>query len=95
MIYGLPARESRTDGRLHFHFFIIFLYKNTYTYMIYYNIVRLSVQSAIQCYNISITGQHRPYMIYIIYGKERLFNDLFLHVGNFFGVFYFFYGVCV
>jgi len=22
MIYGLPARESRTDGRLHFHFFL-------------------------------------------------------------------------
>lgn len=39
MIYGLPARESRTDGRLHFHFFIIFLYKNTYYIHIWYIII--------------------------------------------------------
>jgi hypothetical protein len=48
MIYGLPARESRTDGRLHFHFFFYLLPIKIRVYIILctYNIWYYKILSA-------------------------------------------------
>jgi len=40
MIYGLPARESRTDGRLHFRFFFFISYQYI-KIRVYNNIIRM------------------------------------------------------